>query len=175
MQTRPVFYEGSYREYFKTGINLLVLCYSNSSYTRSPAAILFAKLCHNVFSMVLMRAHFFFTQKLCLILKINWKYKTLIMDNIDSNILMGAAAGTRQLMEWESHCHFSLPCTLLIFLVQVNAVITSICHLLATFISLLHPQLIFCDLILSTACSGFELAVLLSGNYIPMYHWWMIS
>lgn len=32
-------------------------------------------------------------------LQINWKYKILIMDNIDSNILMGAAADTRQLME----------------------------------------------------------------------------
>lgn len=46
-----------------------------------------------------MSAHFSLTQELYVILQINWKYKALIMDNIDSIILVVAAADTRRLME----------------------------------------------------------------------------
>lgn len=46
-----------------------------------------------------MSAHFSLTQELYVILQINWKYKALIMDNIDSIILVLAAADTRRLME----------------------------------------------------------------------------
>lgn len=46
-----------------------------------------------------MSAHFSLTEELYVILQINWKYKALIMDNIDSIILVVAAADTRRLME----------------------------------------------------------------------------
>lgn len=56
-------------------------------------------LCHSAVPATLMSAHFSFKQKLCLMLKTNWKHKNLIVYNTDNIILVVAAADTKWLME----------------------------------------------------------------------------